>query len=108
MQTIKQDYAMRKTSPKKIGFTSSKRRSVEGRFDGGEVSSDGGLILMREVDRRLGLIKSVASRISDKRQKGKVRHEVATLLRQRVMALCAGWEDLNDAEELMHDPVGGE
>jgi hypothetical protein len=96
---------MRKTSPKKIGFTSSKRRSVEGRFDGGEVSSDGGLILMREVDRRLGLIKSVASRISDKRQKGKVRHEVATLLRQRVMALCAGWEDLNDAEELMHDPV---
>jgi hypothetical protein len=60
---------------------------------------------MREVDRRLGLIKSVASRISDKRQKGKVRHEVATLLRQRVMALCAGWEDLNDAEELMHDPV---
>jgi len=105
VQTIKQDYAMRKTSPKKIGFTSSKRRSVEGRFDGGEVSSDGGLILMREVDRRLGLIKSVASRISDKRQKGKVRHEVATLLRQRVMALCAGWEDLNDAEELMHDPV---
>ena len=61
--------------------------------------------MMREVDRRLGLIKSVASRISDKRQKGKVRHEVATLLRQRVMALCAGWEDLNDAEELMHDPV---
>ena len=79
---------------------------MEGRFDGGEVSSDGGLILMREADRRLGLIKSVARRLSDKRQKGKVRHsEMATLLRQRVMALCAGWEDLNDAEKLAADPV---
>jgi hypothetical protein len=105
VQTIKQDYAMRKNSRKKIRFTSSKRRTVEGRFDGGEVSSDGGLILMREVDRRLGLIKSVAARIGDKRQKGKVQHEAATLLRQRVMALCAGWEDLNDAGELAHDPV---
>jgi hypothetical protein len=47
--TIKQAYAMQKNSRKKILFTSSKRRSVEGRFDGGEVSSDGGLILMREV-----------------------------------------------------------
>ena len=96
---------MRKNSRKKIRFTSSKRRSVEGRFDGGEVSSDGGLIVMREVDRRLGLIKSVARRLSDKRQKGKVRHDVATLVRQRVMALCAGWEDLNDVEELGRDPV---
>src|ERR1039457_2786398 len=96
---------MHKNSRKKIRFTSSKRRSVEGRFDGGEVSSDGGLILMREADRRLGLIKSVASRMSDERQKGKVRHEAVTLLRQRVMALCAGWEDLNDAEELAQDPV---
>src|SRR5580704_17530581 len=96
---------MRKHSRKKIRFTSSKRRSGEGRFDGGEVSSDGGLILMREADRRLGLIKSVAARMGDKRQRGKVRHEAARLLRQRVMALCAGWEDLNDAEELAQDPV---
>jgi len=78
---------------------------VEGRLDGGEVSSDAGLILMREADRRLGLIKSVAARLSDKRQKGKVRHEAVTLLRRRVMALCAGWEDLNDAEALAADPV---
>jgi hypothetical protein len=105
VQTIKQDYAMWKNSPKKICFTSSKRRKVEGRFDGGEVSSDGGLLLMREADRRLGLIKAVAGRLSDKRQQGKVRHEAATLLRQRVMALSAGWEDLNDAEELGQDPV---
>jgi hypothetical protein len=96
---------MRKKSPKRIRFTSSKRRSVEGAFDGGEVSSDGGLILMREADRRLGLTKSVAARLGDKRQQGKVRHEAVTLIRQRVMALCAGWEDLNDAETLAADPV---
>jgi len=96
---------MRKNSRKKIRFTSSKRRSVEGRFDGGEVSSDGGLILVREVDRRLGLIKAVARRLSDPRQKGKVRHEVQTLISQRVMGLCAGWEDLNDVEQLSKDPL---
>lgn len=96
---------MRKNSRKTLRFTSSKRRSVEGAFDGGEVSSDGGLILIREADRRLGLIKSVAARLSDKRQRGKVRHAAATLLRQRVMALCAGWEDLNDAEQLQCDPI---
>lgn len=61
--------------------------------------------MMREADRRMGLIKAVAARMVDTRQKGKVRHEVATLLRQRVMALCAGWEDLNDAAELSRDPV---
>ena len=60
---------------------------------------------MREVDRRLGLIKAVARRLSDKRQKGKVRHEAQTLISQRVMGLCAGWEDLNDAEQLKSDPV---
>jgi len=46
---------------------------------------------MREADRRLGFIKAVAPRLSDERQMGKVRHDVAALLRQRVMALCAGW-----------------
>lgn len=61
--------------------------------------------MIREVDRRLGLIKAVAARIGDNRQQGKVRHEGATLIRQRVMALCAGWEDLNDSEQLQHDPV---
>ena len=96
---------MWKKSPKKIRFTSSKKRQIEGSFDGGEVSSDGGLVLIREADRRLGLLSSVARRLADGRQAGKVRHTAATLLRQRVMALCAGWEDLNDAEQLQHDPV---
>jgi len=96
---------MRKRSPKKITFTSAKRRRVEADFEGGAVSSEAGLLLVREADRELGLIRSIARRLHDGRQEGKVQHSVETMLRQRVMALCAGWEDLNDAEQLRHDPV---
>ncbi|MBL9192932.1 MAG: transposase, partial [Opitutaceae bacterium] len=50
-------------STKKIGFSSAKGRAVEAAFDGGAVSSDGGLLLMREVDRKLGLIRDIARRL---------------------------------------------
>ncbi len=89
----------------KFGFTSAKGRTVEAAFDGGAVSTVGGLLLVRVVDRKLGLIRGLARRLSDQRQSGKVRHDTETMLRQRVMALVAGWEDLNDAETLRHDPV---
>lgn len=96
---------MRKTSPRKLTFTSSKRRAVEADFAGGAVSTEAGLLLLREADRRTKLIRSIARRIEDGRQRGKVQHAVETMLRQRTMALCAGWEDLNDAEHLRHDAV---
>ena len=59
----------------RFGFTSAKGRAVEAAFDGGAVSTDGGLLLVREVDRKLGLIRGLARRLSDQRQPGKVRHE---------------------------------
>ena len=65
-------------------------------FKGGEVTSDAGLLLIREVDRRLGLTERAARRLVDKRQKCKVSHEVLGMLRQRVDGLVAGYEDLND------------
>ena len=74
-------------------------------FAGGQVSSDGGRFLVREVDRRLGLIEAVAWRLTDPRTSGKVEHAVTTMLRQRVTGLVAGWEDLNDATSLRTDPV---
>ena len=61
--------------------------------------------MIRETDRKLGLLAGVARRLDDGRQAGKVRHSTVTLLRQRVMAMCAGWEDLNDAAQLGEDPV---
>ena len=96
---------MKKIQGKRLVFSSTKGRQVEADFTGGQVSSDGGLLLAREVDRKLGLIRGVASRLSDERQSGKVVHEAETMLRQRVMGLIGGWEDLNDAQTLRHDPV---
>lgn len=66
------------------------RRAVQAEFRGGEVSSDGGALLLREVDRRFGLLDRVAARLIDPRSPGKVRHDVASVLRQRVFRLCLG------------------
>ena len=96
---------MKEIRSKKLEFTSTKGRRIEVDFRGGAVSSDGGLLLMREADRRTGFIERISRRIDDERQVGKVAHETAALIRQRVLALAAGWEDLNDAEALRHDPV---
>ena len=96
---------MRKIQGKQLTFSSTKGRQVEADFTGGQVSSDGGLLLAREVDRKLDLIRRVARRLSDERQGGKIVHANETMLRQRVMGLIAGWEDLNDAQTLRTDPV---
>ncbi len=81
---------MGKNKPKGLRFTRSKRRRVDADFKGGEVSSDGGLLLLREVDRRVGLTQQVSSVLCDQRQSGKVAHDAGSLLRQRVFALCVG------------------
>lgn len=96
---------MGKSEREQLTFTSIKGRQVGVDFAGGEISSDGGLLLMREVDRKLGLVADIAGRLTDPRESGKVRHENETMLRQRVMAMIAGWEDLNDAARLRTDPV---
>jgi len=82
-----------------------KGRQVRVDFGGGDVSSDGGLIAIREVDRKMKLTERVARLLRDPRMSGKVEHKVVRMLRQRVYGICAGWEDLNDAEELRHDPL---
>ena len=88
-----------------FGFSSTNGRRVAGKFDGGDISSDGGLMLVREADRKLKLIEKVAKLFDDKRQSGKVRHQVKTMMRQRVLGMCTGDEDLNDFEELRNDPL---
>ena len=96
---------MKESNGQKLLFTRANRRKVEADFEGGGVSGDGGLLLMREADRRTRLIDNIADRIEDGRQAGKVQHEVAVLIRQRVMALAAGFEDLNDAGALRNDVI---
>ena len=58
-----------------------------------------------QVDRKLGLTRNIAKRLDDSRQAGKIRHESEAIFRQRVYGLSAGWEDLNDADELRHDTM---
>lgn len=75
------------------------------RFDQRQGSSDGGAILLQAADRRLGLTGALAAGLEDKRQAGKVEHELRELLTQRVMGIACGYEDANDAARLASDPV---
>ena len=86
-------------------FASCRRRRVRVDFSGGSISSNGGALLLREVDRKLGLTDRVARALGDRRQRAKVRHEVVTMVRQRVHAVASGYEDLNDHDALRHDEV---
>ena len=96
---------MKKKCRKSVGFSRVKGRIIETDFNGGDISSDGGLLLIEQVDRKLGLTRNIAKRLDDTRQVGKIRHESEAMLRQRVFGLSAGWEDLNDSAELRHDSM---
>ena len=87
----------------KIEFPACCKRRVEARFDGGEVTSNGGVLLLRQADRMLGLTAAVARGLGDERQRGKVKHRVVDMLRQRVFGIALGYEDLNDHDVLRHD-----
>ena len=86
-------------------FASCERRKVVADFRGGEISQEGGLLLLREVDRELNLLQRAASILPDDRSPERVTHSQADLLRQRVFALAQGWEDLNDHESLREDQL---
>lgn len=88
-----------------IEFQGLGRRRVEAAFDGGHLSSDGGALLLREVDARLGLTRRLAACFTDHRDRNLVEHSVLALVRQRVYGLALGYEDLNDHDDLMRDPL---
>jgi hypothetical protein len=75
------------------------------RFDGGQLSSDAGVLALREVERRLGVADRLAACIDDPRLAGRVRHEIADILRFRMLMIAAGYEDANDADGLRRDPA---
>jgi hypothetical protein len=75
------------------------------RFDQPHASNDGGAILLKACDERLGLSEGLAKRIADKRQQGKVVHTIQDLVRQRLFAIACGYPDCNDAARLADDPI---
>ena len=80
-------------------------RQVVVDFSGGQLSSDGGVLLLRELDRSLGLTRSVAACFQDRRNPDLITHTVAELVAQRIFGLALGYEDLNDHQRLRHDPL---
>lgn len=88
-----------------LEFHALGRREVIGRFDGGRITSDGGGLLLREVDQRLGLLERLAGCFSDYRNPNAIEHSVAALVAQRVYGLALGYDDLNDHDVLRKDSV---
>src|SRR3989441_8383510 len=86
-----------------LGFGFQPKLVVD--FAGGTLTTDAGLLLVREFDEQLGLSADVVSRVTDGRDARYVTHDVATLLRQRLYQIAAGYEDVNDADQLRHDPA---
>jgi hypothetical protein len=80
-------------------------RSVVAEFDGGALTSDAGGLLLGAADRRLDLVRRIARCFRDARDPRLVEHSVATLIGQRVFGIALGYEDLNDHDELRHDPL---
>ncbi len=92
-------------NPAQLEFHALGRREVVGRFDGGRITSDGGGVLLREVDLRLGLMGRLASCFIDHRDPELIEHSVQSLLAQRIYALALGYEDLNDHDVLRADSL---
>jgi hypothetical protein len=86
-------------------FGTVEGRTVEAAFDAGLVTSDAGALLLKATDRAIGLIGRFAGCFHDERRAELIEHEVATLVGQRVFAIALGYEDLNDHDELRHDPL---
>jgi len=81
------------------------QKPVQVRNDGGALTSDAGVLLLREMDERLGLTVRLAGCLVDQRERSKVRHQVEELLRQRIYQIACGYEDCNDADWLRRDPA---
>ena len=87
----------------KLRFQGLDGRDVVGRFDGGEITSDAGGVLLREVEQRTRILGRLSECFTDYRDSDRVEHPVEALIKQRVLGLCLGYEDLNDHDELCRD-----
>lgn len=96
---------MSKDTPFLPGLSPVDGKHVQVAFDGGLQSSDGGVLLLREVDRRLGLAERLAACIPDWRDPESISHALAEMLRFRMFAIAAGYEDADDCDSLRRDPI---
>jgi hypothetical protein len=81
------------------------RKKVTAAFDGGTISSDGGVVLLAGADKRLGLIERLATLFPDARKPAQITHPMADILRERILAIACGYPDGNDLDTLRGDPA---
>ena len=80
-------------------------KQLVARFDGGQLYSDGGVLALREIERRLGIADRLAGCLDDPRASARVTHQLADIIRFRLFMIASGYEDGNDATALRHDPA---
>jgi hypothetical protein len=88
---------------KAIHFSPFKGKKIVVNFDGGDITSDGGLLLLRETDKKLGLTKELSKILPDSRHQSYCNHGILEMLRQRIYGLALGYEDINDHDSLRKD-----
>jgi hypothetical protein len=96
---------MTQCNPTALLFQTLGTREVVASFDGGKVTSDAGGLLLREVEAKFHFLEQFARCFTDHRDPQLVEHTVVELLKQRIFGLCLGYEDLNDHDQLRHDPL---
>ena len=92
------------TSPTFL-FPAVGRKKITAAFDGGRLSSDGGVMLLAQAERRLGIAERLACFIPDRRAPERVKHAIPDMIRARIFAIACGYEDCNDFGPLRSDPA---
>ena len=88
-----------------FSFPAVEGKKVTAAFDGGRMSSDGGVMLLSLAERRLGVAERLAGCIPDRRDPWRIAHTIADMIRARVLAICCGYEDADDLDHLRSDPA---
>jgi len=96
---------MKETIPYLPGLSPVSGKELHARFDGGRLSSDGGVLLLREIENGLGLAERLASCMKDERDPSSLRHSQADMIRARMFAIACGYEDCDDLDTLRFDPA---
>ena len=87
-----------------FGFPAVQRKKITAAFDGGRITSDGGVMLLAAAERRLGIAQRLASLIADPRNPRLITHSVLDIFRARMLAIACGYEDADDLDDLHIDP----
>src|SRR4051812_36856178 len=96
---------MSDATPLPFDLPSVHRKKLTVDFEGGNQSSDGGLLLLRQAERRLGVCGRLAAAMPDRRDPNRVQHEMFEMVMARVSAIACGYEDAIDLDRLRHDPL---